>query len=75
MYLHVNNSECIAVKNEEMSVLRGNWIICEKALFISMHLFLTNAVAKVSVCLSSLLHWDYLFKLSKLWKCEFSKER
>lgn len=66
MYLYVNNSECIAVKNEEVSVLRGNQIICEKALFISIGLFLTTDVAKVFVCLSALIHWDFFFKLSKL---------
>lgn len=38
MYVHVNNSECTAVKNGEVSVLRGNQIIGEKALFISVSL-------------------------------------
>lgn len=61
------------MKNEEVSVLRGNQITCEKALFISLSLLLPSDVAKVSVCLSALPHWDFLFKLSKLWKCELSK--
>lgn len=66
MYLHVNNSEYTAVKNGEVSILRGNQIICEKALFISISLFMTNDVAKVSVCFSALIYWNLIFKLSKL---------
>lgn len=41
------------MKNE-VSVLRGNHIICEKALFISICFIMSTDVAKDSVCLSAL---------------------
>lgn len=42
------------MKDEKVSVLRGNQIICEKALFLSISLMMSTGVAKVSICLSAL---------------------
>lgn len=41
------------MKNEKVSVLRGNQVICEKALFIYICLIMYTDEAKVSICLSA----------------------